>query len=399
MEDLEGGDYDLFPFVGLPLPAIPYFDLLDFPFDEAYGDEVWAHTLTPQKLRVRAPGEGIHEIRYKMNLYSPQFVARQFGFAQALPAPTYFNLEDQLVQYEIDHTDEFAQAIEVAEERAENYQRVSDLVRCCYCNSPDLPLARYCPLCGFHAPSYGFVFDKSRDDSQSPLRPLVKMRLTRENYPYSYKECFVPLSNRCGTYSYSTKSFDDWWSNYFSSHFPPLEQVLVNMGLHSVIQSAPMSKNTKGKHIDEILSFEKFYKVKWNVKLFRPTIHSALEVSKRKKAAHEDRCFKNYLKAKTIDPLVCREHFMKPFKYLLFPNAQFGNADRLPDPVKGPLSLDYITNPLSPHLCRVTSTPYEWCLEMDHLIFGYTRIEGYPPGANPIIITGTTSDPQKSVEQ
>ncbi|MED6211848.1 hypothetical protein PIB30_077496 [Stylosanthes scabra] len=33
------------------------------------------------------------------------------------------------------------------------------------CNSPDLPLARYCPLCGFHAPPRGFTFDKSRDDS------------------------------------------------------------------------------------------------------------------------------------------------------------------------------------------------------------------------------------------
>ncbi|MED6197006.1 hypothetical protein PIB30_052704 [Stylosanthes scabra] len=59
------------------------------------------------------------------------------------------------------------------------------------CNSLDLPPARYCPLCGFHAPPHGFAFDKS---------PLVKTRLTRERYPYSYKECFVPLSNRCGTY-------------------------------------------------------------------------------------------------------------------------------------------------------------------------------------------------------
>ncbi|MED6139906.1 hypothetical protein PIB30_088343, partial [Stylosanthes scabra] len=49
------------------------------------------------------------------------------------------------------------------------------------CNSPDLLLARYCPLCGFHAPPHGFAFEKS---------PLVKMRLTRERYPHSYKECF-----------------------------------------------------------------------------------------------------------------------------------------------------------------------------------------------------------------
>ncbi|MED6199399.1 hypothetical protein PIB30_075585 [Stylosanthes scabra] len=33
------------------------------------------------------------------------------------------------------------------------------------------------------------------------MRPKpIKMRLTRERYPHPYKECFVPLSNRCGTY-------------------------------------------------------------------------------------------------------------------------------------------------------------------------------------------------------
>ncbi|MED6162568.1 hypothetical protein PIB30_071756, partial [Stylosanthes scabra] len=33
------------------------------------------------------------------------------------------------------------------------------------------------------------------------MRPKpIKTRLTRERYPHSYKECFVPLSNRCGTY-------------------------------------------------------------------------------------------------------------------------------------------------------------------------------------------------------
>ncbi|MED6140079.1 hypothetical protein PIB30_089752 [Stylosanthes scabra] len=69
------------------------------------------------------------------------------------------------------------------------------------CNSPDLLLARYCPLCGFHAPPHGFAFDKSKDDSQSPPSPLIKTRLSRERYPHSYKEYFVPLSNRYGTYT------------------------------------------------------------------------------------------------------------------------------------------------------------------------------------------------------
>ncbi|MED6213368.1 hypothetical protein PIB30_092463, partial [Stylosanthes scabra] len=42
------------------------------------------------------------------------------------------------------------------------------------CNSPNLLLVRYCPLCGFHAPPNGFAFGKSRDDSQSPHAHLSK---------------------------------------------------------------------------------------------------------------------------------------------------------------------------------------------------------------------------------
>ncbi|MED6148282.1 hypothetical protein PIB30_051628 [Stylosanthes scabra] len=110
-----------------------------------------------------------------------------------------------------------------------------------------------------------------------------------------------------------------------------------------------------------------------------PTFYSALDIWKRKKAAHEDRCFKNYLKAKQIDPLARLERFVKPFKYPPFPNAQFGIADRLPDPVKGILSRGYITNPLTPHLYGVTSSPYEWCRETHHLVSGFTKIERYPP--------------------
>ncbi|MED6185812.1 hypothetical protein PIB30_060622 [Stylosanthes scabra] len=50
-------------------------------------------------------------------------------------------------------------------------------------NSPNLPIARYCLLCGFHAPPHGFAFDKSRNDSQSSSCSLIKTRLTRERSP------------------------------------------------------------------------------------------------------------------------------------------------------------------------------------------------------------------------
>ncbi|MED6139307.1 hypothetical protein PIB30_082581 [Stylosanthes scabra] len=64
-------------------------------------------------------------------------------------------------------------------EQFENISEVEHIERE-YCNNPDLPLARYCPLCGFYAPPHDFAFDKSRDDSQSSARPLVKTRLIRE---------------------------------------------------------------------------------------------------------------------------------------------------------------------------------------------------------------------------
>ncbi|MED6149719.1 hypothetical protein PIB30_065263 [Stylosanthes scabra] len=177
---------------------------------------MWAHSLVPQKLRVGAPGDGTLEMRYKLNFYSPQFVARQFGFAKALPFPVYFNPVEPSVKYEISNTAEFDDAINLTEERVKQYRRA-----------------------------------------------------------------------------------------------------LTNLNLASIVQSAPVSKKTK---------------------------------------------------------------------------------DRLPDPVKGILSRDYITNPLAPHLCGVTFSPYEWCRETHHLISGFTKIERYPPAAKPIAIKGTTSEPTKPAE-
>ncbi|MED6114083.1 hypothetical protein PIB30_076908 [Stylosanthes scabra] len=204
-------------------------------------------------------------MKYKLNFYSPQFVARQFGFAQTLPFPIYFNSAEPSVKYEIRNTAEFDDAISLIEEKVKQYRRLPGLTRCCY----------------------------------------------------------------------STQSFDDWWSNYFTSHCPSLEQALTNLNLTSIV----------------------------------PTFYSALDIWKRKKAAHEDQYFKNYLKAK-----------------------------QLPDPEKGILSRDYITNPLAPHLCGVTLTPYEWCRETHHLISGLTKIERYPPAAKPIAIKGTASEPTKPAE-
>ncbi|MED6178176.1 hypothetical protein PIB30_105119, partial [Stylosanthes scabra] len=173
--DVEDGTFDLFPFTSLSLPAAPCFDYLDYPPNQETRDEMWAYSLVPQKLRVGAPGDGTLEMRYKLNLYSLQFVARQFGFAQALPFPVYFGHTEPLVKYEISNTSKFDDTISLTQEKVKGYQRASGLT-CCY---------------------------------------------------------------------YSTQSFDDWWLNYLNSHCPSLEQVLTNLNLASIVQSAPVLKKTK----------------------------------------------------------------------------------------------------------------------------------------------------------
>ncbi|MED6207552.1 hypothetical protein PIB30_036799 [Stylosanthes scabra] len=223
----KGADVDLWlkaifhPRISLAVDALPKKAINGIQLTyQPTGDEMWAHSLVPQKLRVGVPGDGTLEMRYKLNLYSPQFIS---------------------------NTAEFDDAISPTEERVKRYRRVPGLTRCCY----------------------------------------------------------------------STQSFDNWWSSYFISHYPSLEQALTNLNLASIVQSAPVSKKTK---------------------------------------------------------------------------------DRLPDPVKGILNWDYITNPLAPYLCGVTLSPYEWCRETHHLISGFTKIERYPLAAKPIAIKGTASEPTKHVE-
>ncbi|MED6136264.1 hypothetical protein PIB30_054449 [Stylosanthes scabra] len=61
--DVDDETFDLFPFISLPLPSAPCFDTLDYPLDQQAGDEMWAYSLVPQKLRVGAPGDGTLEMR------------------------------------------------------------------------------------------------------------------------------------------------------------------------------------------------------------------------------------------------------------------------------------------------------------------------------------------------
>ena len=46
----------------------------------------------------------------------------------------------------------------------------------------------------------------------------------------------------------------------------------------------------KGKHVQEILKFEKFFKVKWNPRQIQRVVHDANETFKQKNEVHEGRC-------------------------------------------------------------------------------------------------------------
>ncbi|MED6192373.1 hypothetical protein PIB30_009451 [Stylosanthes scabra] len=325
----EGEDYDLFPFAKKSLPAYPCLDSFDFPSDQSLSDRVWARTLTPQLLRVAAPGESTTEFKHKMVIYSPQLVACQFELAQAIPMPNPLTTDEPFVHYKTKDVKEVARCKAEEAQRFECYQRVSHLKR----------------------------------------------------------------------FFLTTSSFSAWWSNYFTSQCPSLAHALVILGFDLVltnvnldpVQSSPINVKTKGMHLQEIIAFEKFYKVKSNVKWIRPTFYDALEVWKRKKEAHLDRCLKKYFSARDRNPFVERDNLMKPFTYPPFPNAPFGLADSFPDPPRGPLSSDYIPNYSKTR--HVTICSHKWCQQRDYLVQGRTTIERYPPDAKPVRIIGTTSEP------
>ena len=65
----------------------------------------------------------------------------------------------------------------------------------------------------------------------------------------------------------------------------------------------PASKS-KGEHVQEILKFEKFFKVKWNPRQIRRVLRDANETFKQKKEAHERRCWRAYEKAKSVNPFI-----------------------------------------------------------------------------------------------
>ncbi|MED6112171.1 hypothetical protein PIB30_059277 [Stylosanthes scabra] len=99
----EGENYLTYPLTGKEnvLPFVNSFTDPN-PSIQAVLDEYWSTILTARLLPVGLPDESNVALKRKVVSYSPQFVAHQFGLAQALPAPILPDTDDQLVHYEVD---------------------------------------------------------------------------------------------------------------------------------------------------------------------------------------------------------------------------------------------------------------------------------------------------------
>ncbi|MED6148280.1 hypothetical protein PIB30_051626 [Stylosanthes scabra] len=106
------------------------------PSIQAVLDEYWSKILTVRLLPVGLPGELNVALKRKVVSYSPQFVARQFELAQALPAPTLPDTGDQLMHYEVDDTGKLERLLDRNHKRMEdqsNRQSFPEIVRCWLC--------------------------------------------------------------------------------------------------------------------------------------------------------------------------------------------------------------------------------------------------------------------------
>ncbi|MED6200572.1 hypothetical protein PIB30_086483 [Stylosanthes scabra] len=99
----EGENYLTYPLTGKEnvLPFVNFFNDPDSSI-QAILDEYWSTILTARLLPVGLPGESNVALKRKVVSYSPQYVAHQFGLAQALPAPFLPDTDDQLMHYEVD---------------------------------------------------------------------------------------------------------------------------------------------------------------------------------------------------------------------------------------------------------------------------------------------------------
>ncbi|MED6129319.1 hypothetical protein PIB30_106799, partial [Stylosanthes scabra] len=116
----EGENYLTYPLTGNDnvLPFVNSFTNPD-PSIQAVLDEYWSKILTTRLLPVGLSGESNVALNIKVVSYSPLFVARQFGLAQALPAPILPDTDYQLVHYKVDDIGKLEQLLDRNHDRME----------------------------------------------------------------------------------------------------------------------------------------------------------------------------------------------------------------------------------------------------------------------------------------
>ncbi|MED6222332.1 hypothetical protein PIB30_063303 [Stylosanthes scabra] len=129
----EDENYLTYPLTGKEnvLPFVNSFTDPD-PSIQAILDEYWSTILTSRLLPVGLPGEYNVALKRKVVSYSPQYVACQFGLAQALPTPILPDTDDQLVHYEVDDLGKLEQLLDRNHERMEeqfNRQSFPEIAR------------------------------------------------------------------------------------------------------------------------------------------------------------------------------------------------------------------------------------------------------------------------------
>ncbi|MED6137054.1 hypothetical protein PIB30_061358 [Stylosanthes scabra] len=172
----EGESYLTYPLTGkeIVLPFVNSFTNPD-PSIQAILDEYWSTILTARLLPVGLPGESNVALKKKVVPYSPQYVARQFGLSQALPAPLLLDTDNQLVHYNVDDLGKLEQLLDHNHERIEeqfNRQSFPEIARCWQCTqSFTTSWSKYFKTHTRHiGPSFSNMIlpTKTRDKTSSP---------------------------------------------------------------------------------------------------------------------------------------------------------------------------------------------------------------------------------------
>ena len=213
-------------------------------------------------------------VHMNIKLHNPSFVARQFGFSEALPTPYSLDLDIQ--------------------------------------------------LCGASLGAFSDLeyFLGENEDKRSLYFPL-------------------DFENS----SFATPSFVAWWLEYYKSQRDIIsicKEILVVNLVDVSLQKRIASLKTKGTHVREILQFEHFFKVKYNLQAALRVVRKAMEVFKRKKEQHEGQCRCAFEKARSINPFARQESYMTPFLFPPLLNALFGIADGYSNLLQGPRGVLYL---------------------------------------------------------